>query len=318
MVMQSGGWSFEPNYKTVTRPEDLLEALGDVLVDAGWTLINASDGTTVGTSRLTSADWDNSDAWEHYRDPSGTGGRDISIQHNGVTSSRIFMSLRGDPMTGGTPTVAPTPTGTRGEILSAAAQGYQNWLENTAGTQTWHIGAASAAYGETDDVYPFYCIRRDSPSGNATGTPVLLVPVRTTADGTTGDADAEPWVCFTGANLPGASCSGWFKAGLTGESFVRNGLRVVEESVGQFEGLNPYRNDYDRWVLLIDDDTGGLEQRKGIIDPRVMCRRGAGSHTSYDTYNLTTEAVDSPVTHGAMLVLDFICFRWPHNVAPVA
>lgn len=308
----SGGWNFDVNLIPSTDNEEILVAFVDVLVAAGWTVIARSDGTTVTSdgSENSASDWNNNNAWTHLRDPTGTGGRDLTIERGLSSQSlRVYQSLRGDPMTGGTPTAPPTPTGTQIQLVGTAGNFDTAFFNSTIASSRYHMGAGQTAMGETGDVYPFYLLRRATPG--ATGSKTMgVLPVKTVADGVTGDADSEPWIALTAASFASFMLlTGWYKAGLTGETAVVGGLTTSLDT--NEYGLNPYTGAYDRPGVFVYDNTGGLLQRKGLVDESVLTWKGDGAHATLDTYQLATEG-------SAMAVFDSCAIRWPHTVAPLS
>lgn len=306
-IITSDNYRSEVNFVPVTDNEEVLVALVDVLVDAGWSVIARSDGSTVTSdgSENSAAQWANTDAWTHLRDPTGAGGRDITIQRGSTSRAlRMFIGLRGDAMSGGDATTAPTPSGTNGQLIGTGGSYDTAWFPATPSQTRWHMSAGENPEATSGDVYPFYLIGRVTPGGTASKC-MVLAPLETPADGVVGDADDEPWVAFVSANLTSSvQLSGWFKANLTGEQFVVGGI-TLESQPTNMRGLNPYSGLYDQAQLMVHDATAGLLQRKGVIPADFMRWEGDSAHASLETYNLATEG-------NAFALFDDIAIRWPH------
>ena len=306
-IVESDGYHTEPNFVPASINEEVLVALVDVLVAAGWTVIARSDGSTVTSdgSENTSGQWANASAWTHLRDPTGAGGRDLSIQRGAShLQLRMYISLRGDPMTGGNATTPPTPSGINAQLIGSGGSYDTSFFPSTPANIRWHMSAGEAPEATSGDVYPFYIIGRATPGGAASKA-MILAPVTTSADGVVGDADDEPWCAFVSSSLTsGVQVSAWFKANLVGEAFVVAGL-AVESQPTNMRGLNPYSGLYDQAQIMVHDSTGGLLQRKGVIPADFMRWEGDSAHASLESYNLATEG-------NSFALFDDMAIRWPH------
>ena len=305
----SGGWSFDPNLVPSVRSEEMLVSMTACLVHAGWTRLARSDGTTVTSdgSANTSTQWANSNAWEHLEDPDG--GREVTLER-GTNDRQVrgYLGKMGAALTGGTPTAPPTSAGNVIQIIGTSGGFSGSFLHaGTFNARRHHFGAGQSAVA--GDFYPFYWISRVTP-GAASGYRCVMLGVDTPADGTVGDPDSEPWAGLCGigtAMTSGQQWTGWYKAGLTGEQALVNGLEAAQNTF--YRGLNPYTGGYDLSRVYIHDSTGGVTQRKGLaLDMRWD---GDLAHGTLDTYNLATEG-DSWCIFGDMAV------RWPHGVAPLS
>ena len=307
-LVQSDNWSFDVNQTHGGTEEDMLVLFSAVLRDAGWTILNRGDGTTLTSdgSAHTSGDWQNANAYEHYQDPGGAAGREMTIER-GATSlqCRCYMTRVGINMTGAAAGAAPTaPAADQAQLIGSGGSFSTSYISSLTNTR-FHFGADSIAKGHTNDVYGFYWIQR--LNGGSANRRLIIEPVFTVADGTFGDADAEPWIGWTAdtAALTGTQ-SAWYKAGLTGSTFVTSGLNF--NSVSNLKGLNPYTNKHDLPSTVFYDSTGGLEQRKG--SPINMRVEGLTAHVTGQTYELSVEAE-------ARCLFDEWAVRWPVNVAPI-
>lgn len=299
-----GDWEYDVNRNTADN-RDHLVAFGDLLIAAGWTVIGSSDGTTPKAGRNTLADWNNTNAWEHFRDPNG--GRDFVWQRTTtVHSLRAYLSRAGLPLSGGTGATPPT-SATVQQILGSSG-GFSGLFQATATNGRVHMGVRTTPVGTSGDVFPFWIVTRSTGTGTGAGN-MVVAGVASPYDGTVGDADAEPWINWSSTGTISISSQGraWFKAGLTGATFSTTMVATGPGS-GVYVGQSPYSLEDDLPPLFLYDSTGGREQRKGVI---VDVTGASSLRANLDTFNLATPA-------GARIQFDQVTLPWPSTVAPVA
>jgi hypothetical protein len=296
-LVNSDGWSFDPNNQWVVVAEDILVLFSAVLRDAGWTILNRGDGTTLTSdgSAHNVTEWQNANAYEHYQDPAGAGGRELTLER-GTSGSQVraFMSRIGFNFA--TPTLSAAPTLTAADQCQVLGVGgaYDTSFIGT-NVERHHLAANSVGQGASGDVYAFYWHVRSSGTGGF--AEVMGVSPVTSAAGT---VDTEPYLTFAGSLTPGA----WYMAGLAGSAHVPGGLAF--NSVSNLDGLNPYLTKYELPWYTAHDTTGGLQQIKGtLINERFDAVLADGS-----TYELTVEA-------DARCNWSDIAWKWAHNVAPI-
>lgn len=302
-----GDWEFDVNEIRADNREHLV-AFGDLLVAAGWTCIGSSDGTTPKAGRNTLADWNNTNAWEHFRDPGGIAGRDFVWQRSTVPGTlRAWLGRAAQPFTGGTGSTVPTASGAL-QILGSGG-GYQfSFFPTTTTSVRVHMGARTSPLGTSGDVYAFWMVIRTTPSGAATGYFAVL-PLLSPYDGTVGDADSEPWVATTGTgevHVTSALLRGWYRAGLSGASAVSTLICSTPGSFGAYSGQSPYSGEDDLAPLFVSDATGGVAQRKGVVQDFTAENM---ARADLDTYNLATSG-------RARVQFGQLTFPWPATVAP--
>lgn len=300
----SAGRHFDVNEVRSDNHEHIV-AFCDLLGDALWSFIAASDGTTMsGVLRNNVARWSNSNAWEHWRDP---GGRDLVIQRGTTDRSwRGYVGQRLVPFTGGTATAAPTDVATRMQFIGASDGFNTGFFAFTATTDRVHMMVDGTGRGTGANVYSFYLQARNAGTGNA-GTPNFMRYALTSpADGVIGDADAEPWLVTVG--LHGVSSQwGWYRAGLSGMS--RRSSISLAIPVSVVWGTNPYTGERDIGSYLAHETTASFLQRKGYTED-LWIPVGV-AEADMDTYNLAIEG-RSKARFSSTSILP-----WPHGVTPV-
>lgn len=298
----SDNWHYNVNENYATHGP-AYAAWVDVFLAAGWTAVQSSDGSAVTASVVpTSTQWGNANAWVHLRDPGGASGRDLAFQR-GANPHTLLMYLgkAGEPMTGGDATTLPSSAG-RLQIVGTGGSGQTNFFGTATTTQyRMHFAAKATPGGTSGDVYSFWFM---CMSTNSVATPqgfLFVDSVMSTADGTTGDPDNEPWVSTTSSNGLG-NLRGWYKADLTGEA--QTTTLSANEPTG-WTGRNPLTLFDDLPPLLIGETTGGREQRKGFLEN--ICG---------DSPIRGQFAVLSPATEGeCRLNVGVWAIPWPHNVS---
>lgn len=305
-VYTDGDWHFDVNREVTSVDEELYTYFADVLVAAGWTVVQRSDGSTVHSdgSQNDTADWSNGGAWEVYLDPSGAGGRYLIMQRNTSAWSprncRAWLTQRGAAApSGGGATTAPA-SADQSQIIGSGGGFESNFWSNSSfdGLSRVHMAAKAAPSGNSGNVYPFY-ISVFSIGGTTDIDFCAVLACETPDDGTIGDANAEPWVCLD--DVGDNTGSAWYEAGLAGESYVSNGITMVNLSV--VPSMSPYSSAY-YLTPLFAYDTGGTSQFLGeVLDMKRETTRGIG-----DTFNLATAG-------DAWIRFDYV-FRWPTGVTP--
>jgi hypothetical protein len=298
----SDNWHYNVNEQYATHGDGYL-AWVNVFLAAGWTVIQGSDGTTVTPSVApTASEWNNANAWIHLRDPGGASGRDLVIQRtsSGQTTA-IYIGKAGQAMTGGTGSTVPSSAG-RFQILGTGGAGVSNFFATASLTSyRFHFAAKAVAGGTSGDVYPFWMMAINTNSTAAPTGFIIFDGVRSTADGTVGDADSEPWVCAVAATSF-SSLRAWYKAGLTGEVQTSGAIGV---EVTNWTGLNPYTGRDDLSPVFVYETTGGREQRKGLME-----------HAYGDSLIRGIYQVLSPSVEGeSRLNVSAWSIPWPHNVS---
>jgi hypothetical protein len=301
-IHTSNNWHYNVNEQYATFG-DGYAAWVNVFVAAGWTVIQGSDGTTVTPSVApTGTQWNNNNAWVHLRDPGGASGRDLVLQR--TTAGHIlavYIGLAGQAMTGGTGSTVPTSTG-RFQIVGTGGAGASNFFGSTTLTNfRYHFAAAAVPGGTSGDVYPFWMLSISTNSVAAAQGAILFDSVISTADGTTGDADAEPWMCAVAASSL-STLRGWYKAGLTGETQTST-LTAVEPT--GWTGRNALTGRDDLPPLLVQETTGGREQRKGL------CENYTGDSAVRGNYQVLSPTVEGE----SRINVSVWTVPWPHNVS---
>jgi hypothetical protein len=300
----SGDWEFTVN-EVQANADAHLEAFSALLLAAGWTLVQRSDGSSLlASGRNSVAEWGNADTWEHWRDPSGASGRRLIFQRGASDRQlRMWITTHGIPIADNTPTVSLAPSFTTKAQIIGTGGAYDTsfWHNGTAGNFRVHLGVRTTPAGTTGDVYEFWILSCATGTGNRQDS-CYVFAVDTPADGTYGDADAEPWVSSQTWGV--GSHSAWYRAGLSGATFVSVGLAF--EISANLDGQNPYSLADDLPPVYSYDATGGVEQRKGVLESV----RGQGIRADFDTYNLS-------VAGAALLAYDNLATPWPDSVTPV-
>lgn len=164
------------NNSPATGAEAIYELASWLVSDLGFTIEEASDGTTYPTT-LTgggagAGGLGNPFAWLRLRDATGAGGREWTFQRDNAnnTNWRVKMSAL-DGFVGGSPAATQTPSATDEAILLGGgtdASPSLSALFASDGTYRWHLSGFDAA--ETG-VYPWYAFA----TINGTGVPKTLV-----------------------------------------------------------------------------------------------------------------------------------------------
>lgn len=305
-IYTDGDWEFNVNEIRSDNREHLV-AFGDLLIAAGWTCIGSSDGTTPKAGRNTLADWNNTSAWEHFRDPGGIAGRDFVWQRSTVPGTlRAWLGRAAQPFTGGTGATVPTASGAL-QIIGTGG-GYQtNFFSTTPTSQRVHMGARTTGLGTFIDVYSFFLVVRTTPSGAGAGY-VVVLPLVSPYEGTVGFADFEPWVASTGAEVSVTSAlRGWYRANLSGAAQVTSLTSSTPGgSFAAYSGQSPYSGEDDLAPVFVADTTGGVAQRKGVVQDFTAENP---ARADLDTYNLATSG-------RARVQFGQLTFPWPSGVAP--
>jgi hypothetical protein len=300
-----GAWEFDVNEVRSDNREHLI-AFGDLLIAAGWTCVGSSDGTSPKGTRNSLGDWNNTSAWEHFRDPDG--GRDFVWQRSTTPGSlRAWLGRVGQAFTGGTGATVPTASGAL-QILGSGG-GYQSsFFPTTATSVRVHMGARTSPLGTSGDVYAFWMVIRTTPSGAAGGY-LAVLPLLSPYDGTVGDADSEPWVATTSTGEVSVTSAlrGWYRAGLSGASAVSTLGGSTPGSFGAYSGQSPYSGEDDLSPVFVSDGTGGVAQRKGVLQEFTAENT---ARADLDTYSLATSGA-------ARIQFGQLTFPWPATVAPL-
>lgn len=301
-----GDWLFNVNEIRADNREHLI-AFGDLLIAAGWTCVGSSDGTTPKGTRNTLADWNNTSAWEHFRDPGGVGGRDFVWQRSTTPGTiRAWLGRAGQAFTGGTGAVVPTASGAL-QIIGSGG-GYQtNFFPSSPSTVRVHMAARSAGLGTFIDVFPFWIVVRVTPSGSGSQY-VVILPLVSPYEGTVGFSDFEPWVSATSAEVSVTSgLRGWYRANLAGAAQVTSLAGTTPGgSFAAYSGQSPYSGEDDLAPVFVSDTTGGVAQRKGVVQDFTAENT---ARADLDTYNLATAG-------RARVQFGQLTFPWPSTVAP--
>lgn len=301
-----GDWEFNVNEIRADNREHLV-AFGDLLIAAGWTCVGSSDGTTPKAGRNTLADWNNTSAWEHFRDPGGIAGRDFVWQRSTVPGTlRAWLGRAAQPFTGGTGATVPTASGAL-QIIGSGG-GYQTgFFPTTATNVRVHMAARSAGLGTFIDVFSFWIVARNTPAGTGSQY-VVILPLVSPYEGTVGLSDFEPWVASTGGEVTvSSSLRGWYRANLPGAAQVTSLAGTTPGgSFGAYSGQSPYSGEDDLAPIFVNDTTGGVAQRKGVVQDFTAEN---SVRADLDTYNLATSG-------RARVQFGQLTFPWPATVAP--
>lgn len=232
-----------------------MYALKETLKWAGWSIRSSGDGSTYNSSgdQITHGGFGaggmaNSNAWFRIRTPEGVGGREFTFQRTSANTTWRHKVSHSVGFVGGSPSATQTPSATDEGVVwgsgTDAAPTGTIWF-GTDGTYKVHIGAETAA------PYDAYLIAA------ATGTGITkrwwfvnMVP------GTYSGLDVAPYLVQISTDSaaettmgsiaagPNGIGYGYFKKGLSGESFVR--FRAFSFKGGTTPatvnglGLNPY------------------------------------------------------------------------------
>jgi hypothetical protein len=301
-----GDWEYNVNEIRADNRDHLI-AFGDLLIAAGWTVVGSSDGTTPKAGRNSLADWNNTSAWEHFRDPGGAAGRDFVWQRSTNPGTiRAWLGRAAQPFTGGTGASVPTASGAL-QIIGSGG-GYQaNFFPTTPTNVRVHMGARSVGIGTFIDVFPFWIICRVTPSGTGNGS-LAILPLVSPYEGTVGFADFEPWVAMfvAGEVSVTSALRGWYRANLAGAAQVTSLVGTTPGTFAAYSGQSPYSGEDDLAPVFVSDGTGGVAQRKGVVQD-FTCENPA--RADLDTYNLAVAA-------RARIQFGQLTFPWPSTVAP--
>ena len=259
MVYTYDGTNSSCNLTPATAGEAMFR-LKQTLLQAGWTVISSGNATTYGNSDLitTSTLMATTNAWVVLRQHTNASGtRQICIQKGSTASCwNAWYSFSAGFTTGGSATVRPTATDEK-VLINVTTTGAL--LFGTDGTYRMSIGA------ENTDSAAFYAVWFPTGGGNPSGMFVLDYMVAATAV-----SDNDPYVFYTpyntaaalpsnvglwnsgnaasgiGAeNTAGQGCYGWYKKGLSGETWASMspwGLSNAAVVVPNLVGPNPYTN----------------------------------------------------------------------------
>jgi hypothetical protein len=293
----SDNWRFDVAEALATDVSPII-AFGDRLAAAGWVIITSSNTSSINASTRNDATrWNNTDAWEHWRDPLGN--RDLTIQRGATNRGwRMYVGQYGDPFSGGTLTAAPVGSLTRVQVIGAGDAYDSSFIPNPATNYEYHIAVSQTGRGQTGDVYEFYLVIQLIAGSTVTSVAALFA-VNTLADGTYGVIDYEPWVVFR--TLSTATMHG-----LSGQTAIST--LSVSSMAGYTSGtqLNPYTGTYDIQPTFISDNTGGVEQRKGIGESFFYFT--TATPAVLDTFNNAVEGRSLIRFAGNWFV------PWPHGV----
>lgn len=300
-----GDWEFNVNEIRSDSREHLV-AFGDLLIAAGWTCVGSSDGTTPKGTRNTLADWNNTSAWEHFRDPGGAAGRDFVWQRSTDPGTlRAWLGRAAQPFTGGTGATVPTASGALQIIGSGGGYSF-GFFPVTPASVRVHMAARSVGIGTFIDVFPFWIVSRITPGGTANSS-VVILPLVSPYDGTVGLSDFEPWVAVTGGAITvTAGLRGWYRANLSGAAQVSSLAGATPGSFAAYSGQSPYSGEDDLAPIFVRDATGGVAQRKGVVQDFTAENP---ARADLDTYNLATSG-------RARVQFDQLTLPWPATVAP--
>lgn len=293
----SNGWWFDIN-ETLTSEAHAVVALGDRLAAAGWVILSSSNTATINAiTRNDTTRWNNSNAWEHWRDPGGN--RDLTIQRGASNRSwRLYLGQYGDVFVGSGLSVSPVGSLPMVQLVGAAGAFDTTFIPTPFANFEYHIGASQVGAGQSSDVFEFYlCIQSNTTTTVSVFRAVFAVS--TPATGVHGVVDFDPWICLPNVTTP------------SGYSGVIRGLVATELGFNTLAGyqtgtqLNPYSGEYDLCPMLVVDTTGGQEQRKGVS--RTFLYFSTATPAALDTINNATEG-RSMVRFGSYIV------PWPHGV----
>lgn len=293
----SNNWRFDVNETLASEIAPII-AFGDRLAAAGWVIVASSNATTVNASTRNDATrWNNTDSWEHWRDPLGN--RDLTLQRGSTNRSwRWYAGQSGDPFSGGTPTVAPVGSLTRVQLVGASGAYDTGFLPTTFGSYEYHVAAANVGRGQTTDVYEFYFVIQ-LVAGTTIFSSVGLFALNTVANGDNGNVDFDPWVCINGLS----SASG--HRGLSRQAESTTFAVSNQTTYTSGSQVNPYTNEYDIQPAFVSDATGGREIRKGL--GTSFAYFATSTPAANDTINVATEG-RSFIRWGNFF------FPWPHGV----
>lgn len=298
-----GDWRFNVNDIFATNSEKFV-SIANTYLAAGWTIVDRSDGTTVSAGGQNSAaNWNNSNAWERYRQPDGQ--RDVTIQRGASDRSvRGYYGRAGILFAGGTPTVPPTDA-TAFQFIGTSGSFNTTFFASTASSEVINIACKAVADGLTGDVFPQWLRGFPSRSPASDNGVVFLDAVTSPA----GLVDVEPWVFQRSSN---DSFSGWYRAGMSGA--VQLSATMTRVSIGSigttWTGQNAYITEDDIAPLFAVNASAPL-QRKGQLNNYFV---NDTLRASGDTINLgiAGQAKVNWLASGSGILVP-----WPSSVVPV-
>lgn len=291
-----------------TNNHEHIIAFFDLCQDAGWTFLSSSNATTVTTaSRNDSTMWNNTNAWELWRDP---GDRDLVIQRGSSSQSwRGYVGKAGFPFIvgpGGTAATAPTGSNTQIQFIGSSDNFVFNFFPFTENSIRVHMMVDATPRGSTEDVFEFYLHTRNSGGGGGShGSDFARHAISSPTSGSA-TIDVEPWIVRGNTFTTSTGHGGWFKAGLSGETRMTS-LQYTTISTVNW-GTNPYNDQRDIGPYFCWDNTASFLQRKGFLEALFV---PTGLESDLDTYNLSEEG-KSLVRFGSAAIVP-----WPHDITPI-
>jgi len=231
------------------RVWDLIETM----LAAGWTMPNASDGTTMAANRVTGPGsgangLGNSRAWVRLQDPGGK--TEYTIQRTTTNSTYRIKRSVAAKFTGGAPDATTTPTATDETIVKGAGTDASPTGYGMFGTTNsrHHCMAENTGY------YDFYMIQYPAGGGACNG-----IFMQDTAESFGGVLDTDPVVIIVGDTVGNLSMSQNIAAnsatpgtyGYLGATFAPMRMQSIvstNSNTGFYSsqvGVNPYTGDDD-------------------------------------------------------------------------
>jgi len=315
-IYTSGSKHFDVNFQpTSTATEAMIQFLG-VLVAAGWTAVDFSDGTNpVAAGSASLAQLEHTSAWQRVRAPSGT--MELCWQRSSNDYSwRAYMADDGFEIAG-TITGLPSTAGTSFQWIGTGGMydsGGWGWATGSATSYRWHMCADSVA-GLTGVYYwHIFAIK----SGGTTHRRAMFTPLET---GSYPVEDVAPWAIVGGTNSTLVASSSWesyYKKGMGGELQATALSGSSQQDYPSGGATNPYNGKQDFSRISLRDTSGVDEQVKGNTLDLFWPLSPVGVLPEFSTINLTTAWGSSAQGEpGALFRFSDILVPWPDNVVPV-
>ena len=270
-TVSTGDWHFVVNLLASTLGE-VPEAMSSVLAAAGWTIIQSSDASTITPSaRLSAADWLNTNAWEHWEDPSGN--RELTLHKGSSAAFRVRMAPNGTTLSGATPSAPPTNADIQ-DLVGTGSSFDTGWIDSSPGTEYWQMGAKDTADG---DFFPFYFCSYAISTGVERSCCIVDAVESWAASG-----DSELWACVDSDSLGSGIVRFWYDYGGGSQQWLSSADAVTIWSISQVTATqNPYDSEYHLNKVALAE-TSPTHVKDWLQNVRA---KGASGHVVGDTYN---------------------------------
>lgn len=322
-VSISGSKHFSVNFQAsgITAGAEWAIEFFALLVSAGWTPVDFSDGSSVTTSATAAllADIDNANAWQRFVAPAGA--FELVLQRGSTSYQwRGQYDVEGYNADG-TATVRPTPSDRGIDFIGNGAAVDTSYAGNTnvANGHRYHMCVDSVA--GVAGFYYFHVLQITVGTG-AVRRVAAFSPLE---PGSYPAEDLAPWASLDARATASLNDNvDWVSVFLKGNAnggteALHDTLRPDGTSTYPGGGVtNPYNSGHDYVRAILEDRSGGDRVQKGSLVDVFLPASAQGALGSTDTLNLATAWTSDPGGDpGALFRYDDVLFPWPHGVTPV-